>query len=561
LKVSFVNNTVTSNDTTASAGSLFKTLGAVNSNAPGSGCSPPTDPTAPLPPGCDGSTAPHGPQPAGLVTMAHTPNLLDALAPVALACPANFGYTSGAADSCKSLSKPLMVNNLFWQNRSFRVDIKSQTGTGNQSQQAIIALSPQLNQARTGDCTNGGATATGTFYWDVGLRTDDLAANLLTTASKLTLLNSILTNDQQGVVVASATNRVGTNPTFVAPFCNGARIPPENCAAQVGQTTQASCQGYNTPVGASETTSTSELFAFSGIQPTATVDEGHNWLNLSYGPLSLSRATVTTTTPAEMLVGDGSSGVLGAAYSVLPGSPAATGGATAVLGVTAPAKDFFGNARGANVGIGAVQIASTTPPPPPPTIPTLGLLDDFNRVAANTLGGNWSQATLLNAAAIRVADTTGGNASTGLANAVLAGNAYWNVPGVGFGTRQAAAFTIAGTPLNGDALILKASGQVILGVAQTFVRVSVTGTQVVVQSLANFGGNVVSTATLPAAFVTGDTLTALIDAGGTVSVWRTSGSTTTYVGSATTTSTGGGRIGIQLPGNGRIDNFAGGTVL
>jgi len=39
LKVNFVNNTVTANDTTASAGSLFKTLGALNSNAPASGCS------------------------------------------------------------------------------------------------------------------------------------------------------------------------------------------------------------------------------------------------------------------------------------------------------------------------------------------------------------------------------------------------------------------------------------------------------------------------------------------------------------------------------------------
>ena len=38
LKVSFVNNTVASNDTTASAGSLFKTLGAINSSSPPPGC-------------------------------------------------------------------------------------------------------------------------------------------------------------------------------------------------------------------------------------------------------------------------------------------------------------------------------------------------------------------------------------------------------------------------------------------------------------------------------------------------------------------------------------------
>jgi hypothetical protein len=449
-----------------------------------------------------------------------------------------------------------MVNNLFWQNRSFSVDIKTPTGAGNQNQQAIIGLAPQLNQTSTGDCTNGGAAPTGSFYWDIGMRTDDFAAGLLSAVNKLTLLNSIVTNDQQGVIVASATNKVGTNPTFVAPFCNGARIPPENCGPQASQTTQASCNGYNTPVGASETTSTSELFAFSGIQPTATVDEGHNWLNLSYGPLTLSRPTVSTATPAEKLVGDVSAGLTGAAYSPASGSPAATGGTTAVAGVTAPAKDFFGSTRGAFVGIGAVQIAA--PPPPPPTIPTLTVLDNFNRANANTLGSNWNQLTLLGTAAIRVLDTTPANTGTGLANANLAGAAFWT-NGTTFGAKQAAAFTIANATVNGDSLILKASG-VAAGVAQSYVRVTVTGTQVLVQSVTNFGITVVTNATLAATFANGDTLTALVDATGTVNVWKTTGATTTYVGSATTTFTGTGRTGIQLQSGARVDNFAGGNV-
>ena len=78
---------------------------------------------------------------------------------------------------------------------------------------------------------------------------------------------------------------------MVAQFCNGARMPPENCASQSGQVNQASCHGYNAPVGASETTSLRSCSPFNGIQPTATVDEGHNWLNLIFGPLTLSRAT------------------------------------------------------------------------------------------------------------------------------------------------------------------------------------------------------------------------------------------------------------------------------
>ena len=79
LKVTFVNNTVVSNDTTASAGVLFKTLGAINSSAPPPGCMPTPDPTQPQNPLCLLQDAPHGPQPAGLVTMANTPNLIDSL--------------------------------------------------------------------------------------------------------------------------------------------------------------------------------------------------------------------------------------------------------------------------------------------------------------------------------------------------------------------------------------------------------------------------------------------------------------------------------------------------
>ena len=58
LRVTLVNNTVVSNDATASAGSLFKTLGAINANTPPPGCSPTTDPTQPQDPSCLGADAP-----------------------------------------------------------------------------------------------------------------------------------------------------------------------------------------------------------------------------------------------------------------------------------------------------------------------------------------------------------------------------------------------------------------------------------------------------------------------------------------------------------------------
>ncbi len=52
FKVTFVNNTVASNDTTASAGVLFKTLGAIDAASPPPGCLPTPDPSQPQNPNC-----------------------------------------------------------------------------------------------------------------------------------------------------------------------------------------------------------------------------------------------------------------------------------------------------------------------------------------------------------------------------------------------------------------------------------------------------------------------------------------------------------------------------
>ena len=175
---------------------------------------------------------------------------------------------------------------------------------------------------------------------------------------QLALSNSILTNLSG---VKGSGNIMPDGSPVIAQFCNGARVPPENCAAQEGQVTQASCKGYNTPVGASETTTLSKVFLFNGIQPTATVDEGHNWLNLSYGPLTLNRAVLADQTKAqapELMVASASVGAAGGAYSISGTSPAASRGTA----TGAPSTDFFGNPRsksGNVVDIGAVEYQAT----------------------------------------------------------------------------------------------------------------------------------------------------------------------------------------------------------
>ena len=193
-----------------------------------------------------------------------------------------------------------------------------------------------------------------------------------------------------------------------------------------------------------------------------------------------------------------------------------------------------------------------------PPFPGPGLLDNFNRADANTLnfGGNWSQAVLLGSAAIRV------NANQAFDTALL-GAAYWSA---GFAAKQAAAFTFVGAPANGAALVLKASGGTVISSPASFIRVSFSGTGVAVDTTTNGGVAFTSAGpSLPATFAAGDIMTAMADANGMVSVWKTTVgvvNVTTYLGSLTPigTWTGGGRIGMQLPVNARVDNFAGGTV-
>src|SRR5207344_1609485 len=106
----------------------------------------------------------------------------------------------------------------------------------------------------------------------------------------------------------------GSSPV-IAQFCNGARVPPENCSNQLDQ---ATCKGFNAPPGRSETTGLSPVFVFNNITPAATVDEGHNWLNLVYGPLTLNRSAVqASTNPPELMVATGTAAVNGGAYSIV----------------------------------------------------------------------------------------------------------------------------------------------------------------------------------------------------------------------------------------------------
>jgi hypothetical protein len=421
LKTSFINNTVSSNDTTASAGVLFKTLGAIDAAAPPPGCLPTQDPTQPQNPNCMGTNAPHIPQPAGLVTMQNTPNMISQI-PNGLVCPAGFGY-GNATDTlasrtngrCVLLGLPKMVNDLFWQNRAFHVEIVDQNGnpiagtstpngTGLRSQQNIVALMPKLGSDGTGQKGTGQCQApqdnTVQLYWDVGVRMDEgpqLTRHMLNFdqatvgsggyaqgqggsgaranpadagAVSLTAVNSIFSDSVNSSGVVGTTNVVPAagNQVVNNQYCNGARTPPEQCSLGQGANAPEMCHGYFTPAGQSETAGVKGVFVFNNITATATVDEGQNWINMTYGPLTLGRppANASTVASAEPTVAGPALAKVSGAYTIPSGS-AAVGAGVGAGNNGVPAVDIFGTTRsGRAATIGAVEFV-----PPAPTLTSI----------------------------------------------------------------------------------------------------------------------------------------------------------------------------------------------
>jgi hypothetical protein len=537
LAVNFINNTVVSNDSTASAGVLFNTLGASEASAPGAG-----NQTT--------SSTSSAPQPAGLVTMRNSSNLTSAL-PGTVVCPAgHFSGSSATNGTCRSFSYPELYNDVFWQNHSYQIGVGALSA---QFQQNVVTLynssfttslgSPAASQP-SADATSpngGGVVITGgtgacvnSSFWEIGARGDTGPSNH---GSGVTLAPrySVLTDatDYSGL------NNSGSNPTVFSQYCNGSRVPPEFMSS-----------GWQVPPGITDATVPNPIF---NLSPAATVDEGNNWINISWGPLALANPVSGTN------LGN---------YALAPGSPAIDYiPPSAITYTAAPSTDFFGHPRKTTtnpcVDVGAVDVAGTgtcggsggggTPPP----FPTLTVLDNFNRANANNLGSNWTQLVVLGTANLRVNTD---QAICGATAGCGVGPAEWTAA---FGNRQAAAFTFASAPAGAETLLLKVSGANLLGLRQNAIEVHYAGGSVTVSTFINLTTSTIGS--VSGSFANGDTMTAMADQNGVVYIWKTSGGTTTFLGSVTLPSnalwSAGGQIGMLLSNNGsRVDNFAGGNV-
>jgi hypothetical protein len=377
LAVNIVNNTIASNDSTASAGVLFGSLFAPQASSPGTNCT-------------NGVNA--CPQVAGVVSLLNSPILSANLPTTGFSCPSGHG----TAGSCRYYSVPLLYNDVIWDNRTFYVGVGG-FGSGNQSQQKIVSLynsfsSPATqaaSQTSTGQCTAAGTT--GVHYWDLGVRGD------LNPGTHVVQNGVTLTQVPRSSVLTSTTGNYGGNgnvtgdPHFVNQYCNGSRVPPETCNGAPNFVACLQNMGWQVPPGTNETNALpTPVFSLTA---TATVDEGNNWINMRWGPLSLTNPSV------QGADGNWGGGAPLGNYGISAGSSAIglIPSTATVAYALAPSLDYFGNARKGNsaVDAGAVEFTGGTAAPAPAASVTPSPL----------AFGNWAAGTTSNPLPLTVTNT------------------------------------------------------------------------------------------------------------------------------------------------------------
>ena len=171
--MNIINNTIVSNDTTASSGVLFNTLGAPLASAPGE--------RAP-----ELSTARprrRSPRP-GEHAEQRDADGEPCTMPVACTCPDH-----GQPRTARKFSYPLLANDVFWQNRSFYIGVGAlSTGSTSRTSSRCITRSPGRRAESAADgrdhADGNGAVITGgtgacvaASYWDIGVRGDTGPSN------------------------------------------------------------------------------------------------------------------------------------------------------------------------------------------------------------------------------------------------------------------------------------------------------------------------------------------------------------------------------------------------
>ena len=148
-------------------------------------------------------------------------------------------------------------------------------------------LAPTQPQADATTAHGDGATITGgtgacvaASYWDIGVRGDTGPTNHGSGVTLFPYYSVITSTAAYTAAEISSLHLTTSTPNFVSQYCDGARTPPEFGAS-----------GWAVPPGIADATVPNPIF---NLTPVATVDEGNNWINLRWGPLSmLNPVTIT----------------------------------------------------------------------------------------------------------------------------------------------------------------------------------------------------------------------------------------------------------------------------
>jgi hypothetical protein len=234
----------------------------------------------------------------------------------------------GGNTNCNVFSNPYLENNIVYKNRSFYFQVTSGPGSGaNPGSPATTTLVPTLIQTSIGACPSGAT------YWDLGV----LGQSRTTPVLHMNPSYSVLTPDLSNAPYNNSHNQE-TDPLLAHAYCNGSRANP----------------------GIPDSTPPNPPFTF---QAGGAEDEGGNWVDLRYGPLSLSDSSIAAGNPGYgVTIGD---------YRICGGSavPAATCGSKSPAvdtgsTIAAPNHDIFGATRpqGAGFDIGAYEVTGIGAP-------------------------------------------------------------------------------------------------------------------------------------------------------------------------------------------------------
>ncbi len=506
-------------------------------------------------------------------------------------------------------SNPLLFNNIFWDNRAGTWDPAAGMvrGIGQANLLGVVdssplnhwdmgvpgtgfLLSPTNSVLQSGTGTNG--SATNVFSDPLVVSTfDTTIATLPWRGNPNFIANVIVAQDVPFSIMGnyhlSGTGSSAYNAGAASKAVPSYQQPPATLAAptfDIDNGSRPTLGGFDSGADELPPPASADLSITKDDGVTAVVAGGtitYTIMVSNAGPSAAPLAPVTDTYVAPLTGGTWScTATAGSTCGAASGSgnisttvTLAVGGSatfTSTATVSGTATGTFANTAtvAAPAGIvdpNAANNSATDSDSVVPALPTLPVLDNFNRTNANTLGSNWSQTVLAGSAGVRV--NTNQAFCTGLL-CLIPGQAIWNGATNVFGARQGAAFTFATAPVDTTALVLKASGGT-LAIPANFIRVQYAAGTVAVATTNTAGLTTNVRATFTAAFASGDRLTAVALADGTVNVYRTTGATTTAIGSVLipTTGTGawtqgaaGGRIGFQLPSGARVDDFRGATV-